>query len=83
MNTRIVELWENSTGSVVPREGKYTCVSSKNINDFAELIIRECVRIADNADETRCEWIGGNILMQIGTVSAEDLKEDNRKSIVV
>ena len=33
---------------------------------FAELIIRECAKIADRADESKCEWIGGNILMQLG-----------------
>jgi hypothetical protein len=33
---------------------------------FAELIVRECARIADIADENKCEWIGGNILTHFG-----------------
>ena len=34
--------------------------------DFAELIVRECAKIADSADESACEWIGGNILTHFG-----------------
>jgi len=33
---------------------------------FAKLIIRECAKIADIADENECEWIGGNILTHFG-----------------
>ena len=33
---------------------------------FAELIVRECAKIADIADENKCEWIGGNILTHFG-----------------
>ena len=33
---------------------------------FAELIVRECAKIADVADENKCEWIGGNILTRFG-----------------
>jgi hypothetical protein len=33
---------------------------------FAELLIRECARVADTADESKCEWIGGNILTHFG-----------------
>ena len=33
---------------------------------FAELIVRECAKIADIADESKCEWIGGNILIHFG-----------------
>jgi 6-phosphogluconate dehydrogenase len=33
---------------------------------FAELIVRECAKIADIADENECEWIGGNILTRFG-----------------
>lgn len=33
---------------------------------FAQLIIRECAKIADLADENKCEWIGGNILTHFG-----------------
>jgi hypothetical protein len=33
---------------------------------FAELIIRKCAKVADLADENKCEWIGGNILTHFG-----------------
>jgi len=33
---------------------------------FAELIIKECAKVADLADENKCEWIGGNILTHFG-----------------
>ena len=33
---------------------------------FAELIVRECAKIADIADENKCEWIGGNVLRHFG-----------------
>ena len=36
------------------------------IEDFAELIIRECAQVADVADKNGCEWIGGNILTHFG-----------------
>ena len=33
---------------------------------LAELIVKECAKIADSADESACEWIGGNILTHFG-----------------
>jgi len=33
---------------------------------FAELIVQECARVADLADENKCEWIGGNVLTHFG-----------------
>ena len=33
---------------------------------FAELIVRECAKIADIAEENKCEWIGGNVLTHFG-----------------
>lgn len=33
---------------------------------FAELIVTECAKIADTADQNSCEWIGGNILTHFG-----------------
>jgi len=33
---------------------------------FAELIVKECAKVADLADENGCEWIGGNILTHFG-----------------
>ena len=35
-------------------------------NKLAELIVRECAKIADIADKNKCEWIGGNILTHFG-----------------
>ena len=37
-----------------------------DVEKFAELIVRECAKIADVADENECEWIGGNILTHFG-----------------
>jgi hypothetical protein len=36
------------------------------LEKFAELIVRECAKVADIADESKCEWIGGNILIHFG-----------------
>lgn len=36
------------------------------IEKFAELLVQECAKIADIADENKCEWIGGNILTHFG-----------------
>ena len=33
---------------------------------LAELIVKECAKVADIADENKCEWIGGNILTYFG-----------------
>lgn len=33
---------------------------------FAQLIVAECAKVADIADENKCEWIGGNILTHFG-----------------
>jgi hypothetical protein len=38
----------------------------EDIERFAELIIRKCAKVADLADENKCEWIGGNILNHFG-----------------
>ena len=38
----------------------------QDIQKFAELIIRKCAKVADLADENKCEWIGGNILNHFG-----------------
>lgn len=38
----------------------------QGIEKFAELIVKECAKIADSADESACEWIGGNILTHFG-----------------
>jgi len=60
MNERIRQLaneatsYNNSDGWLFDKE------------KFAELIVRECAKIADVADENKCEWIGGNILTHFG-----------------
>jgi hypothetical protein len=41
-------------------------IPSEFTKKFAELIVRECAKIADIADENKCEWIGGNILTHFG-----------------
>ena len=40
--------------------------TDQHLAKFAELIVRECAKIADIADENKCEWIGGNILTRFG-----------------
>jgi len=42
---------------------EYTALFNEKL---AELIVRECAKIADVADENECEWIGGNILTRFG-----------------
>lgn len=54
MNERVENLWVETTKTCIPREGDYVSVSSKNIQEFAELLIKECIsvaRAADNGDE--------------------------------
>jgi hypothetical protein len=45
MKERIKELWVEGTQTTVPREGDYSSVSAKNIEKFAELIVKECCEI--------------------------------------
>lgn len=63
MNTRIDKIAEQAGlwNDMEPtrREGRY--VGHMNVSDvekFAELIIRECAEVADNADATRQKWEG-------------------------
>jgi hypothetical protein len=53
---RFTQLMSNPMVPVV--DGKET-----ELEKFAELIVRECAKIAD---ATKCEWIGGNILTRFG-----------------
>jgi hypothetical protein len=54
MNERIKELAEQSYVTVQSPSGEgYTSFSQEK---FAELIVRECAEIADNADATREKW---------------------------
>ena len=68
MNKRIDQLWAQALDLAVPET--YSRLSYSQVlkikQVFAELIVRECAKIADVADETKCEWIGGNILTHFG-----------------
>ena len=63
MNERIQELAEQS-GYIT--EADWEGMMHFDIKKFAELIVKECAKIADIADENKCEWIGGNILIHFG-----------------
>jgi hypothetical protein len=46
---------------------KYVTMPKDTVYEkFAELIVQECAKVADIADENKCEWIGGNILTHFG-----------------
>jgi hypothetical protein len=72
MNKRIQELAKehllhgkyNGDGDVI--EGEYYEFDPEELQKFTELIIRKCAKVADLADENKCEWIGGNILVHFG-----------------
>ena len=68
MNERIDQLWGQALDAAVPET--YTRLSYSQVlkikQVFADMIVRECAKIADVADETKCEWIGGNILTHFG-----------------
>ena len=71
MNERIQELAdqilpnEKEFHQGNPKEWGYF-FSGDELEKFAELIVQECARVADIADENKCEWIGGNILTHFG-----------------
>ena len=69
MNERIKELYNK-----VVDDDKLNCIfyfDSYLAGKFAELIVGECAKIADVADENKCEWIGGNILTHFGVGTDE------------
>ena len=77
MNPRIKELAEQQAGAILmdlvmpdsgmPERVKWNVgITSEHLEKFAELIVQECARVADIADENKCEWIGGNILTHFG-----------------
>lgn len=66
MNERIKELALQSQKVIWPADGNVTELTDLDIEKFAELIVKECARVADVADENKCEWIGGNILIHFG-----------------
>ena len=65
MNERIKQLAEQATTVIEATEysGEGWIFNKEK---FAELIVRECAKVADIADENKCEWIGGNILTHFG-----------------
>jgi hypothetical protein len=64
VNKRILELAKQA-GYEVDMFG-YGHWDMPECKKFAELIIKECAKVADLADENKCEWIGGNILTHFG-----------------
>ena len=70
MNERAVELYKQAVtfayNTAGQDAGNGTVIESLTAGKFAELIVRECAKIADIADENKCEWIGGNILTHFG-----------------
>ena len=68
MNTHTKKLFDRALDQAVPET--WTQLSHEQMTDlasvFAELIVRECAKVADIADENKCEWIGGNILTHFG-----------------
>ena len=47
MSNKIEQIWEQGTETVVPRDGDYSSVSSDQIRNFAELIVKECAYFTD------------------------------------
>jgi hypothetical protein len=69
MNERIKQLAEQAeiyAGELIDEGADYDQYPRYYTEKFAELIVRECAKIADIADESKCEWIGGNILIHFG-----------------
>ena len=69
MNSRIRELWDKAAESTAafPSGQNNSWETQVNFMEkFAELIVKECAKVADLADENKCEWIGGNILTHFG-----------------
>ena len=66
MNERTKQLWEESQQWNGSDDGRGGLKILESVEKFAELIVRESARVADIADENKCEWIGGNILTHFG-----------------
>jgi hypothetical protein len=67
MNKRIEELaLECGAWNQVYDQKRFMVDGNFDIERFAELIVQECAKVADVADENKCEWIGGNILTHFG-----------------
>ena len=66
MNERIKQLAIQAKLIAAEPNGFDPTRLSMSQQKFAQLIVRECAKIADIADENKCEWIGGNILTRFG-----------------
>jgi hypothetical protein len=66
MNERIKQLAEQAGWGKGETQDDCMACSTFDPEKFAELIVQECAKIADVADENECEWIGGNILTHFG-----------------
>lgn len=68
--SNIIEELIVKSGNGQERNGRcYPHLGSRSVRDwekFAELIILECAKIADQADADKCESIGDNIKFQMG-----------------
>jgi hypothetical protein len=63
MNEQVKILWSEAAES---NFGDSWEEQTAFMSKFAELIVKECAKVADVADENKCEWIGGNILTHFG-----------------
>jgi hypothetical protein len=63
MNERIKQLAEQAGWGKGETHDDCIQCSPFDKEKFAELIVQECAKIAD---ENECEWIGGNILTHFG-----------------
>ena len=69
MNERIRLLAEQAGMTVNSDYSLYTkdfTTYGNFVEKFSQLIVQECARVADLADENKCEWIGGNVLTHFG-----------------
>jgi len=68
MNKRIYELaLQAGFSSWVLNPSKETRSETPELlKNFSELLVKECAKIANIADENKCEDIGGNILTHFG-----------------
>jgi hypothetical protein len=68
MNERIKQITGQVLDELVPET--WVALGYDKIKEIqnrtAELIVQECAKVADIADENKCEWIGGNILTHFG-----------------
>ena len=65
MNERIKQIAEQTIGTN-PKYAVAMIIASPELEQFAELLIRESARIADMVSENKVEWVGGNILTYFG-----------------